>query len=349
MNSNYQKKVTISTVAQELGLSVSTVSYVLSGQTKKQMSPKTVKLVKETAQKLGYVPHQLARNLRAQKSQLASIFFHDMESGWTEIVTRSITRVLDAQNYTSIINLYEHSRGEEVEKINRRKFEAVIKRRDDVSICQPYPLCRSNYSLLINNNISLIFLGDKFEDMTGLENVSSVTWDSKEAAKTAVKYLIDNGRKKISFIGAFHGVVSDKDRFEGYKEALEQAGFDYNYKMAVFAELYTPPTSQQIKSLLEDPSLRPDAIFAINDAVAFVIQQILDNLGVKVPDDIALIGLGDLPWGAHKRLDLTTVKEPLSKIGSVVSEVALDLMQNPSKNPIHIKIKCNELKIRGTV
>ena len=90
----------------------------------------------------------------------------------------------------------------------------------------------------------------------------------------------------------------------------------------------------------------PDAFFALNDALAIIAIERLERMGINIPDDVAIAGIGDLPVAAMSRINLTTAHEPREQIGRKAAEIMLELIKNPKHKPMHIKIKYNELKIR---
>jgi len=184
--------------------------------------------------------------------------------------------------------------------------------------------------------------------MTGLKGVSSVTWDDAPATKEAVEHLISIGRRRIGFFGARHGVTSDSSRFKAYKNTLEEAGLAVNEKWVFWGDSYKSLTLEQLKKIYEQPGEKPDAFFVINDAVAVRLLDLMYMLKLQAPDDIAIIGMGNLPASAMGLINLSTMDEPIEEIGCQAAETALELISSPRKGPVHKRIKHNKLKIRRT-
>ena len=227
----------------------------------------------------------------------------------------------------------------------QRELETIIERRDDGVICQPSVAIRDKCIHLSKCGIPIVFFGSLPEDMTGFENTSSVTWDCAEAVETAVTHLIQTGRQRIGFIGARHGAKSDETRFQAYKKALEEAGLPADDQWIVWGSSGLPPY-EKLDSIFAADGEKPDAFFVINDAVSIAVMEKLGAMGIRIPDDIALVGMGDLPISTV--LGLTTVREPLEEIGRGAAELMLELIENSMRQPIHHKITCNELVVRRT-
>jgi LacI family transcriptional regulator len=93
---------------------------------------------------------------------------------------------------------------------------------------------------------------------------------------------------------------------------------------------------------------RPDAIFALNDSIGIVVIESFDAMGVRVPNDVAVVGVGDMMISRYRRINLTTIVEPLEELGKVAAETVLELIEKPASKPTHKVVNCCELKIRTT-
>jgi len=344
-----KNRVTIKSIASELGVSPSTVSYVLHGKAReKGYSEETIKKIRQVADKLGYIPSQWARSLQQEKSKTISIVISNLLGGWADEIVKGVVKVLSPQEYTPIISLYDpisHSRSNGNNE-HSHEINSILQRRDESVICQAIPAAGKDYSMLVRRGVRLVFIGSLPEDVSGFENTSSVIWDCRPAVKTAIGHLIDGGCRRIAFVGARHGVQSDMLRFNEYKRTLDEAGISFDEQRVAWAPLYKQVTIEQIGALFSG-STGPDAIFAINDAIAVMTLEILQNLGIKVPDDVAVIGMGNLPIVRNKIINLTTMHEPLEEIGYEAAKIAINHTISTGR-PVHKKISCNQLVLRGT-
>lgn len=346
--------VTINTIAGHLGLSSGTVSYVLSGQAKKRkISDATALRVKQTADRLGYVPNQWARSLKNGKTGAVSLLFSDLMGGWAHRITQGITDIFQPQGYTPIISLYDRSEilTAGLGGIGKHQMDMILQRRDEGVLCHPTFAARADYIRLQRCGVPLVFIGSVFDDMAGLENVSTVTWDCKSAAETAMQHLIDIGKKRIAFFGVRHDLHSDAIRYEAYKKILNDSDLHLNDNWILWGPPYRfikEEVVELMRPLFCRCAEKPDAIFAINDAVAIGIMEVLNSMGISVPDDVAVIGMGNLDIARHEFINLSTVREPIEEIGRCAAETFFDILSKPDQAPFHRKICCNELKMRKT-
>lgn len=354
MATKKKQKVTITTIAKELGLSHVTVSNVLSGQAKKRnVADNTAKLVRKTANKMGYVPNRWARTLKNGKTGGVSLVFTGLRGDWAHCIMQGATEAFQPNGYTPIISLYDRSNvlSKGLGGMSSAQIDMILQRRDEGVICQPVDAAKQAYIEFLDSDIPVIFIGSVLDDMRGLEQVNSITWDCAPAAETAVSYLVATGHKKIAFCGVNSGVSSDQIRFQAYQKTILNAGLQIKEQW----ELWGPPYRfikeewiNLLRPLFSSSNEKPDAIFAINDAVATGILGVLSSIGIRVPQDVALIGMGDLDMAKVDFISLTTVREPLEEIGKEAAILLLELTKAPSIGPVHKKIECNDLKIRKT-
>lgn len=338
-------KVTILDIAKELNLSKATISYALNNNIKK-VSPSTVKTVQNKAKRMGYSTNYLAKSLRKNRTKNISILLGELGDNGNDKIVNGIDNVL-LPDYTAVImshtDVDKPQPGDPFSmKLESRKIKAILERRDEGVICQPYPFAVDQYKILTEANVPLVLIRELY-DMDGLEQSAVVEWDSGSAAKVAVQHLIDTGFRKIGFIGVQHGLPSDEDRFTGYKEVLSNAGLALNDDWVLWAKSYSH-LQRKIGTCLRRCYSKPDAFFALNDTIAVSAYSLFIDMGIRVPDDIAIIGMGDLY--ASKPLGISTVKEPFEEIGRTAAECLLQLMANPLELPEHRSVHCNELIIR---
>lgn len=347
--SRNRQQVTELSIAEKAGVARSTVSRILNNQGKKyRISDKTVEHVFRVAKELNYTPNTMARNLRLQKSSNISLLVGDLGSDWAQCMLNGIEPVLDKNGYSSFIAIHRW----DVER-ERKECNSIISRRDEGVICQPIPFS-TNYKLLFDQNVPVVFVSDAIDDLENTK-VSYVIWDSAPAAKVAIEHLIEIGRRRIGFIGVRHQTLSTKARYASYCKTLDEAGMEIKQELVVqditIADMVKDSTgviTKAVERLIRHSPVYPDALFVMNDGIALVVLEVLWKLGIKVPDDIAVVGMGDLPIAGNHAIGLTTVKEPLEEMGRMGSDLLFELLQNPGKGPIKRLCHSADLKIRKT-
>lgn len=346
-----KKKVTITTIAKALGVSIGTVSFVLSGQSKERgISEKTSKLVHETARKMGYIPNYWARSLQRKSTRTVSVLFDGLGGNWAEDIVEGIFDVLGPKGYVPDIMVHDKLPllDERVDKIRRREILSILEMRKEGVLCQAKESAKDDYKALVDAGIPLVFVSSILDDMSGLESVSTVTWDCGPAVKSLVDHLAEIGKKKIGFVGWHHGVRSDGVRFEAFKEALNDNGLEYNEEFIFWSDMGDESVFDRLKEVVCSKGNRPDALFVLNDGIAMLALDKLFEWDIEVGNEIAVTGMGDLVPTRWKSVGLTSAHEPLAEIGAEAAKVVIELIENHNSGPIHQKISCNDIKIRRT-
>jgi len=335
--------VTVCKIAEALNISPSTVSFVLTGQAqKRRISALTATRIEELSRELGYVPNRIAQNLRNRRTGGISLLVGNLKHSWAEMLVKGANSFFEGLNYHTFISLHYWDRIRE-----KKEIQLSIHRREEGIICQPVLDAKQDYQLAFQRGIPMVFL-DILPDMPG---VSYVHWDAAPAAKVVMQHLIDTGRRRIAFVGYKVMTLGTVGRYHAYLESAAAAGQKPN---TLWLSLKSPeehalnPEDVDIlRSELARPD-RPDALFCLNDYTAFMVVRILRALGVRVPDDVAVTGMGDLPITHDAAAGITTVREPVEEVGRAAAEVMVELINNPSKGPIQRLVQSTELMIRKT-
>ncbi|RKX39274.1 MAG: hypothetical protein DRP64_14460, partial [Verrucomicrobia bacterium] len=212
--------VTLFDVAQHVGLSRTTVGAVMSGKAADVgLAQETVEKIEAAAKELGYERNYWATSLARRSSDIVTVLLGGLSGNWGDQIMFSISQTLTAESYVPFLAADWH------DPILFEKFiSATIQRRDAGMLCHSPTGTVEQYSRLIENGIPLVFLGDVPGFLSGFPEINSVVWDDEQAVKTAIRHLVDTGRRKIAFIGANHGFISDHRRFAAFEKALEEAG-----------------------------------------------------------------------------------------------------------------------------
>ena len=336
--------VTAAEIARRLGVSRTTVSTLLRGETKTaRISADTARRVHTLAEELNYVPNALAHNFRRQRSTTIGLVLAEFSGNWADHIMLGMEEVLAGSGYTPFVGLHRW-------KVKRAREElfSCLQRRDVGVICQPFTVERDVYAPVLDGDIPFVFLADRPE---GIPEASFVGWDAGPAARVAVEHLIDTGRRRIGFIGMDYPMEMSRARHEAYVDVLREAGLPFREDWNGLIPMQWgvgDALVQTVNDMFAPGQEHPDALFALNDAIALPLLQRFDQLGIRVPDDVAVIGMGDLDASHRWPASLSTVREPLEEMGKAAAAVVLELTANPRKAPIHRLIPGQDLKARKT-
>lgn len=334
------KRVNILDIAEKAGYSPTTVSYVLSGQSKeKRVSAKSAEKILQIAQNLNYVPNQWAQNLRRQKTGAISILFGELSYDWAGRLMQGLLEILDEHEYDAFIGLNQFDSHRE-----RKEISSIIQRRDEGIICYPSEENYDVYKEVVSLGIPLLFLDAFCEQMP---QVSYVAWDVAPAVRVLMGYLIATGHRKIALLGSHYPSWSSNVRYNTYLEVLREADCMVSEDLI---HLYAEDNQIEaiLKKMFSFGENRPDAIFAMNDFLAMRAVVGLNKMGIQIPKDIAVVGMGDSHQVSQIGAELTTVSQPTEEIGRQVGKTILELIKHPERAPIKRLVSGAEVKIRKT-
>jgi len=313
---------TIKEIAKKAGVSPSTVSRTLRGQGR--ISPKTRERILRIAKELGYSPNVSARALVTGRTGTIGFLVHRRQS----LAPRSF--------YGEILSGVEReaSKGGWHLLFASEDFKEVPlmvkeKRVDGLLLagCDISPdLLRSLQDL----NIPLVLVDYHYD------KIDSVVTDNVGGACEAVNHLINLGHKPVGFIAERLDDLSFAERLEGYKLALQQNGLPYDETLVAEGVPGSEGGYVAMKRLLE--KARPPAIFAANDAAAIGAIRAIKEAGLKVPDDIAVVGFDDGDTATHIEPPLTTMRVFREQMGMLAARRLLDLIKQPDQPPIQVRI-----------
>jgi DNA-binding LacI/PurR family transcriptional regulator len=317
---------------------------VLRGQAeRRKIAPQTAERVREAARRLNYVPNQWARSLRQQRSDTIGVILADFRWEFAQAVTDGMWGVLETAGYTPFVASHLFT----VERA-RKELLSCLRRRDQGIICYPVPVDKSLYAPAVHQGVPLILLGDRPEDAT---QFNFVGWDSAPATRLAVRHLIKTGRRRIAILGPDHGTQMARTIYQTYRKVLREAGLPLKAEWTAQASIEWP-VSQMVNWSLDRiyaPGREtPDAIFAMNDGLAVPVLQALAERGLRVPEDVALIGLGDVPMAGHSCIGLSTVKVPFEEMGHQAGKLLIDLIAGRRKTPVELLVPGGRLCARQT-
>lgn len=337
------RPVTCAQIAKEAGVSRSTVSIVIRGESKERnISNETTQRVLDAAKRLNYRPNQAARNLRTRRTGMIGVTVANLSWNWADTVLRGMSEVFTPAGYTPFVAVHRFDA-----ELAHEELLSCLQRRDEGVVCQPMPGEAELYHDLINAGVPLVFLGDRPAEMP---EVNSVGWDAAPAVRCIVRHLIEIGRRRIGFVGVDYPMEMTRARYVAYRETLDQAQLRPADRWVAIT-----PMDWDVEHIVSwsldrflDGGERPDAVLALNDGLALPLLEELSVRGIRVPEDIAVAGMGDLPLTGHRGISLTTVREPTLEMGREAAQLMLDLIKGRAEQPVHRLIESQELRIRRT-
>ncbi len=316
---NPVKAITIIDVARECGVSYSTVSRVLNGY--EFVKESTRKRVMDAANKLGYVANLQARSLAGGRSQIIGLLVPGLDNGYIGEIVRGVDEELKRANYDLMLYTTHRHRGKESVYVNQ-----IANGLTD-GLLLIVPLVASAYlDALRQRNFPYVLI-DQWDAADKSSVVDATNW---QGAYDATRYLLESGHRRIAFVTGLMELSSAVDRLEGYKAALADHDVPYLDELVIEGDFWQSTAITAAKHLLS-LSQRPTAIFAANDLSAYGVMEAIRDAGLRIPDDISVIGFDDIPQSSIVYPKLTTMHQPLAQMGRVAVKMLLEQIENPDR------------------
>jgi LacI family transcriptional regulator len=330
--------LTLEDIAKQAGVSRSTASRVVNDDP--NVSDGVRKRVRKVIVSTGYQPHQAARSLASQRSWMIGLVLpRTVSSFFTDPyfprLTQGVAQACNQHNLT--LGLFILASKEDEERVFPRLSRQGLL---DGVIVQTAQKGDKLISRLISSNFPLIVAGRPFST----SGVSYIDVDNVQASQQAVTHLIRLGYKRIGTITGMMNSTAGIDRQEGYERAIREQGWQVDPSLIVEGDFSEESGYNAMKKLLP---AKPDAIFSASDTMAVGAIRAVNEAGLNIPGDIAMIGFDDLPVASLADLKLTTVRQPIIQFGAQAVEALLDLIENGIK-PTRRIIMDTELIIRDS-
>jgi DNA-binding LacI/PurR family transcriptional regulator len=327
---------TLKDIAQKVNITEQAVSQALRGYP--NISPGTIKHVREVAKQLGYRPNLMARNLRRQQTKAIGFVLPDITYDYSQKIIEGAKSVLEPKGYLTMIGLTSWDPKQEA-----REIDLLLGYQVEALLCQPIVESTRTYQRLAELGVSFVFVGNAL-DIPGTGWVGLDDYDSSQKITT---HLIEQGHTRIGVItpDTTPASLSLMPRIHAYRDVLQNHGIPVREEFIGYSKVgkaeSVPGVVDQLMGL-EDP---PTAIFAISDVIAYSVMSHLQKKGLRVPYDVAVAGIGNMAPSAFEMISLTTVSMDTYRIGQRAAQQLLDRLLKKEALPIQEPVK-GELIVR---
>jgi DNA-binding LacI/PurR family transcriptional regulator len=314
------KRATSQDVALAAGVSRTTVSFVLNDVRNTQIPEETRQRVWEAARRLGYYPDASARSLASQRSgNIGVLLCRSADRVFGDVVLMEVLTgihgVLHPQRYHMLLEAVDDITDPDayIGLVRSRHVDGLIisgPRTEDLQLHE-----------LEVEGFPVVLLGRLPES-----NLCQVDVDHRRAAQTAVDYLVYRGHRQVAFIGQGPPIyAATQERLRGYFDALAAAGLTPEETAIHYADFSRASGYNAMRGLLQS-ARRPTAVFVGSDLVAFGALAAARDAGLRIPEDVAVVGFDDVPMAADVTPPLTTVHLPAQAIGQTAAEILMQLV-----------------------
>jgi LacI family transcriptional regulator len=315
---------TINDVALKSGVSKSTVSHVINGT--RFVEEDTKQRVLQVIDELGYHPSSVARSLTTKRTQTIGVIVSDTSNNFFGELIRGIETVFRRLNYGLIVcNTDEQLEREE------HYIQLLLSQQVDGIIAAATSQRWQALERADMKHKPIVFVDREFEGMNGRPYVGP---DNERGAYLGTQHLITCGYKEIGVLAGFQRLSSMRDRLSGFRQALAEHQLQVPPDWVVTSSLSANAGREAALQILSGPK-RPRALFANNNFLSLGALRAFKDLGLRCPDEVALVGFDDHPWAAVSNPPLTVVRQPVLDIGEKAAQLLLSLLND--KEPLHAK------------
>ncbi|SFG43232.1 LacI family DNA-binding transcriptional regulator [Oribacterium sp. WCC10] len=313
-----KKSYTIEEIAEICGVSKATVSRVINNNPK-GVGEKTRAMVMETIEKLNYRPNTLARSIATSRSGMIGLVVPDVANFFYPKVIRGVTDYYMTQNgYTVLLGNSDYHPETEAAQLMRM----VDKRVDGIILCSGV----SNIKFLRDfrkYNIPLALMGRSFD--SSLSDVS-ITGDNEIGGYKSAKFLLDGGNQRIAYVEGHTDISGSIQRLKGYKRALKEAEIPFDDALTLHGD-YTIDYGKSAADELLDSKVNFDAVMTGSDLIAIGMVAEFERRGVRIPEDIEVIGYDNIELSKVFNPALTTMSKPHYDMAQHISAQILNVIE----------------------
>ena len=334
-----QKHTSLKDIAQALGVSVPTVSRALKDSP--DISRALCEKAKWMAREMNYRPNPFALSLRKNAPRIIGVVVPDIVTHFFASILNGIENMAVKNGYFVIITTshesYEHEK-RNVENLVNMRVEGII------ACLSQETTDYTHFAELKDINMPLIM----FDRVCLTDQFSSVVADGEHSAQMATQHLLDNGCKRVAFIGGANHLDIVKRRKHGYLEALRNNKIPIEKELVVCRKIDYEEGKIAAQTLLALPN-PPDAVLAMNDTLAFAAIEVIKSHGLRVPNDIALIGYTDEQHANYIEPKLSAVSHQTYEMGETACLLLIDQIRGDKAIrqvmiPTHLQIRESSIK-----
>lgn len=326
-------KVTSFEVARLAGVSQSAVSRTFTPGA--SVSARTREKVERAAAKLGYRPNPIARAMITGKSRIIGLVVAYLDNQFYPVALERLSRALQEKGYHILIFLAENSEDSVPEVVAE-----LLDYRVDAIVTASVAMSNDLTSQCDAAGIPVVMFNRGQDDA----RLSAVTSDNVAGGRDVANFLVAGGHRRIAHIAGWQGSSTGRDRARGFTEALAARGME---PVAVVDGMYDSDEAKRRTRELFSSADRPDAVFVGNDHMAFAVLDTLRfELGLRVPDDVSVVGYDDVPIAGWPAYNLTTIRQPVNRMVTATVDTLMARIKGEAE-PHHLQI-AGPLIIRGS-
>lgn len=314
------EKVTSLQVAQRAGVSQSAVSRVFTPGA--SVSKKTEEKVRKAATELGYRPNVLARAMVSGKSRIIGLVVGYLDNYFYPEALEKLSNALQEQSYHVLIFMASRSAGN-IDDV----MDEILDYQVDGVILASVPMSSDIATRCQQAGVPVVL----FNRSQDIEGITTVTSDNYAGGRKVAEFLVAGGHERIAYIAGWQGASTQRDREAGFRAALAEAG--QNVFSFEPGEFHTENARAAARRMFDvAPENRPDAVFVANDHMALAVMDVIRfELGLRVPEDVSVVGYDDVPPAGWPAYNLTTIRQRANLMVAETVAALFEHIDTPTK------------------
>ncbi len=317
-------RVTLREVARLAGVNPATVSRVLNPETRHLVTAKTAQRVQAAVRRLDYEPNRLARGLRTRRSYSIGVVIPDLTNPLFPPIVRGIENALAPAGYTALLTNTDGDPERE-----RQMFETLRGRQVDGFIIASAATRDSLILGALEEGVPLVLVNRTLDR----EGIFAVVPDDRRGIQHAVEHLAALGHRSIGHVAAPQRMSTGLRRYRGFLEAMSECGLEVLEDAVVFATGFTEEAGAVAALQLLSSGANCTAVVAANDLIALGVYSAAAKLGLRLPQDLSVVGFNNMPFVDKLAPPLTTVNVPVYDLGVRAAELLLERLQDETAQP----------------
>ena len=327
-------KITSLEVAERAGVSRSAVSRVFTPGA--SVSAKTAEKVRAAASELGYRPNVLARSLMTGRSRIIGLVVAYLDNLFYPMVLEKLSNALQAEGYHVMVFMAAQTAGN-IDDV----LDEILDYQVDGLVMASVAMSSELTARCRASGVPVVLFNRRQDD----DLQSSVTTDNYAGGYAVAQHLLKGGHQRIAHIAGWQGASTARDREAGFVDGLKEAGRDLFARAE--GDFHTDKSREVAREMFGGVD-RPDAVFVSNDHMAFLTMDVLrDELGLRVPEDVAVVGFDDVPTAAWAAYDLTTVRQDVEAMVAEAVRTVLAAVSETDAEPEQVLLPA-QLVVRGS-
>lgn len=315
------QKITIKDVAREAGVSISTVSNALNGVD--VLRPETKQHILRVAERLNYVPNLNGRNLKTQYTNVIGLFVTSVRGEYYNILADAIYQRCKKYGYE--LNIFVSEKAETM-------MANILGRRIDGAIISNKFIGERETVLLFETQTPVIFMDRELEG----EKIASVVFDSYHEGEMVAEYLVGLGHRTFAYMDGPDDNYDNIHRLKGFREGLGSRGIILHEDYIIKGRFEKETAYQSMKQFVDSGRPLPEAVFAANDVSAIGTIEALQNAGIRVPEQVSVVGCDDIEIAHLVKPSVTTVRTSFERQGTLAADHLIALIRGEEKGRIDV-------------